>query len=106
MRAKPTRVRRVPQIWLTYDELGVLMNCDPMSARATAIAVGLDRRRSRDGKTRAKLSPSLTDAFLEGVLQHRLDQAVAGCAADLRAMHDRMATQPAASPQPARFIAG
>jgi hypothetical protein len=106
MRAKLARVLRVPQIWLTYDELGVMMNCDPVRARATAIAIGLDRRRSRDGKTRAKLSPSLSEAFLEGILQHRLEQEVAACAADLRAMRDRMATEPAALPELPRLIAG
>lgn len=106
MRGESTRVPRVPQIWLTYDELGVLMNCDPACARETAIAFALDRRKSRDGKTRAKLSPSLTEAFLEGILQHRLEQEIAACAADLRAVRERMATQPTASPELPRIIAG
>lgn len=100
------RVPRVPQIWLTYDELGVLMNCDPVRARASAIAIRLDRRRSRDGKTRAKLSPSLAEAFLDGILQHRLQQEVAACAADLQSMRDRMAPQSTVSPQLPRLIAG
>jgi hypothetical protein len=81
----------VPQIWLTYDELAALMDCDPAAARNAAAAIPLDRRRSRDGYTRAKLSPSLIEAFLDAVLQQRLEQQVAACAGDLRAMHDRMA---------------
>jgi hypothetical protein len=83
--------RTVPQIWLTYDELAALMNCDAASARTAAAAMRLDRRRSRDGYTRAKLTPSLADAFLDGVLQQRLEREIAACASDLWAMRDRMA---------------
>lgn len=84
----------MPQIWLTYDELAALMDCDPRTARNAAATIPLDRRRSRDGHTRAKLSPSLTEAFLDAVMQQRLDRQVAACAVDLRAIHDRMSTPP------------
>ena len=40
----------MPQIWLTYDELAALMNCNPARAREAAIAFRLDRRKSRDGR--------------------------------------------------------
>jgi hypothetical protein len=81
----------VPQIWMTYDELAVLMECDPTAARAAAEALPLDRRRSRDGQTRAKLSPSLAEAFMERQMRLRLECAVDGCVGELAAMYDRMA---------------
>ena len=54
----------MPQIWLTYDELAALMDCNPADARRAALAIRLDRRKSRDGQTRVKLTPSLADALL------------------------------------------
>lgn len=95
----------MPQIWLTYDELAALINCDPARAREAAMAFRLDRRKSRDGQTRAKLTPPLAEAFLHEVLRQRLDQEVAACTGDLRAMHERMAGA-AAVPQHRRVIAG
>ena len=80
----------MPQIWMTYDELAVLMKCNPTDARAVAATLPLDRRRSRDGQTRAKLSPSLVEAFMQSQLHLRLEDAVDDCAGDLAAMHDRM----------------
>jgi hypothetical protein len=81
----------VPQIWLTYDELAALMDCDPAAARSAALAIRLDRRKSRDGQTRAKLTPSLTVALLDIMLEQRLEREIAACARDLRAMRKRMA---------------
>jgi hypothetical protein len=101
-----TGVSGVPQIWLTYDELADLMNCDPAGARGAAAAIRLDRRKSRDGQTRAKLTPSLAEAFLEGILRQRLEQEIAARAGDLRAMHERMARHSAALPQLRSGIAG
>jgi hypothetical protein len=97
---------RVPQIWLTYDELATLMNCDPARAREAAIVSRLDRRKSRDGQTRAKLTPPLAEAFLREVLRQRLDQEIAACAGDLRVMRDRMAEGAAAVLPHRRVIAG
>jgi hypothetical protein len=88
----------VPQIWLTYDELAALMDCDRASARAAAVAVRLDRRKSRDGQTRAKLTPSLTEAFLERMLRQRLGQEIATCAGDLQVLREHMTARPAAPP--------
>lgn len=85
----------MPQIWLTYDELAAIMGCDPAGARGAALAIWLDRRKSRDGRTRAKLTPSLTEAFLDGLLQRRLEQEIAACAGDLRAIRERMAARSA-----------
>lgn len=88
----------MPQIWLTYDELAALMDCDWAEARGAAAAIPLDRRKSRDGHTRAKLTPSLTEAFLDGVLQQRLEPEIAACASDLRTIHERMAERSVALP--------
>ena len=81
----------VPQIWLTYEELAAFLNCPTSGARATAIAIGLDRRKSRDGRTRTKLTPPLAAAFVERLMQQHVQQAVATCAISLHAMCDRMA---------------
>jgi hypothetical protein len=85
----------VPQIWLTYDELAALMDCDAATARGTAAAIGLDRRKCHDGCTRAKLNPSLMEVFLDRILGRYLQQEIDTCAADLRSMRDHMAARPA-----------
>jgi hypothetical protein len=90
----------MPQIWLTYDELAVLMDCDRWQARDAAASIPLDRRKSRDGQTRAKLTPPLIEAFFDKVLRQRLGQSVADCAADLWAMRDQMAARPGPRPHP------
>ena len=76
----------MPQIWLTYDELAVLMKCDPIAARAVTAMLPLDRRRSRDGQARAKLSPSLAEAFMESQAHLRVERVIDGCAGDLTAI--------------------
>ena len=96
----------MPQIWLTYDELAVLMNCDPASARNAAAAFRLDRRKSRDGQTRSKLTQPLVEAFLDKVLQKHLEREIAACAGDLRAMRERMAGQSAALTEIELAVAG
>lgn len=92
----------MPQIWMTYDELAALMDCDKAEARGAAVAMRLDRRRSRDGQTRAKLTPSLAEALLDGMLAQRLEREVAACAGDLRAMSARMTQR---TPTPAKIRA-
>jgi hypothetical protein len=93
----------MPQIWLTYDELAAVMDCDPADARGAAIAIGLDRRRCRDGYTRAKLSPPLVEAFLDDVLRLRLEQEVGTCASDLHAIREHMAERSASRIRSARL---
>jgi hypothetical protein len=95
----------VPQIWLTYDELAALMNCDSAGARSAAVALRLDRRRSRDGQTRAKLTQPLVDAFLERILREHIERDLAACASALRATHQEMA-RPSAPPPRASANAG
>ena len=81
----------MPQIWLTYDEFAALMDCDEAEARLHAATLPLDRRRSRDGRTRVKLNPSLTEAFLDHLARHHLDRQLTACAGDLAAMREKMA---------------
>jgi hypothetical protein len=88
----------VPQIWLTYEELAALMDCDLAEARGAAAAIPLNRRKSRDGRTRAKLNSSLTEAFLDATLQQRVEQEIAACASDLRTIQERMAGRAVALP--------
>lgn len=90
----------VPQFWLDYDELGALLGCDAAQARAAAAAIPLDRRKSRDGRTRAKLDGELVARFLDRLVEGHVDERLRACAADLRAVHALMATQvlPAAVP--------
>ena len=106
MAAEYWRVSDVPQIWLTYDELAALMDCDPARARGAAAAIRLDRRKSRDGHTRAKLPPALAEAFLQGILRQHLEREIAACAGDLRAMRERMAARSDALPRLRSAIAG
>lgn len=84
----------MPQIWMTYEEIGALLDCDAITARARVAAMPLDRRRSRDGHTRAKLNAKLTAIFLDRVARLWLDREIANCAADLFEMRDRMAARP------------
>lgn len=61
----------MPQIWLTYDELGDYFGCSPERARADAVANGSDRRRCHDGLTRVKLRPATAVAFIERIAANR-----------------------------------
>jgi hypothetical protein len=55
----------LPQIWMTYEELAGMLNCSIMGARERARLECLDRKISRDGKKRAKLSPAMVGIFIE-----------------------------------------
>lgn len=63
----------MPQIWMTYDELGALYGCGALEARERAIHLSLDRRKSRDGATRVKLDLALTAKFLASVREADFD---------------------------------
>jgi len=78
----------MPQIWMTYEEIAGLIGCAPEEACARAIDAHLDRKRSRDGKTRVKLGPAWTAVFIARLRGESdpLDPAIA----ELRAMHARM----------------
>jgi len=78
----------MPQIWMTYEELAGMLDCTVMEARERVHLERLDRKISRDGKKRAKLSVALTGIFIERIKTSTIamDQAVE----DLRAVHDLM----------------
>lgn len=79
----------MPQIWMTYDELGRLCDCDSSEARLRAIHLSLDRRKSRDGTTRVKLDLALTAKFFASVRESDFD--LDGAIEALQATHRRMA---------------
>jgi hypothetical protein len=89
----------VPQIWLTYSEFAALIDCDPAEARKASIAAGLDRRKSRDGETRIKLTPQLATAFLDIFMQRSLERQMTDCVSDLRTTHELMQKQLVVTPK-------
>ena len=54
----------MPQVWLSYDEIGQWLRCDTGETAAHVLRKGWSRRRCSDGLTRVKLPPTLTGAFL------------------------------------------
>lgn len=54
----------MPQIWMTYIELGSLLECSPNEAREQAKAVYADRKVSRDGLSRVKLNAAWMELFI------------------------------------------
>lgn len=89
----------MPQIWMTYGELAGLLGCGWDEARDRIRRDGLDRRKSRDGRMRVKLSLELAGLFiakLKGEMQSQtLDEAVDS----LRGVHAAMATYEDRLPQ-------
>jgi hypothetical protein len=78
----------MPQIWMTYDELATLSGCTAAEARLQALQLSLDRRKSRDGNTRVKLSPALMGRFFETIRE--TDPALDDAIAALRETHRQM----------------
>ena len=78
----------MPQIWMTYEELAGMLDCTVMEARERVHLERLDRKISRDGKKRAKLSVAMTNIFIEQIKTGALamDQTVG----DLRTIHGLM----------------
>ncbi len=54
----------MPQIWLTYDELGAMFRTTAAAARDGVIENDWPRRRCSDGLTRAKLPPAAAHEFM------------------------------------------
>lgn len=92
----------MPQIWMTYQELGKLCGFGADEARLQAQQLLLDRRRSRDGHTRVKLNAMLTICFIETIRKSEFDSDEAVAA--LRDTHREMAR--GFSPRSAAFRRG
>jgi hypothetical protein len=73
---------------MTYDELATLVGCGAAEARMQVMHLSLDRRKSRDGNTRVKLSLALMARFFETIREGEfgLDDAVTA----LRETHRQM----------------
>ena len=95
----------MPQIWLTYDELGDLIGSDVAAARAVAHDIPLDRRKSHDGCTRVKLNAQLIEVFLDQLLRHWVDHNLSTCADELHDLRRRMARRAFATDCAANAIA-
>jgi hypothetical protein len=54
----------MPQIWLTYDELGTFFGLSAEAARGDAIERGWSRRRCSDGLTRVKMPPGTAHLYM------------------------------------------
>lgn len=78
----------MPQIWMTYDELAALLGCETNDVRIQALQRALDRKRSRDGHTRAKLDVLWMARFYAAIRDAHpvLDQAIR----DLQKTHREM----------------
>ena len=57
----------MPQVWLTYEEIGAHYACTCAEARQDSIDAGWDRRVSRDGATRVKLPPATAIEYMRAV---------------------------------------
>jgi len=54
----------MPQLWLTFDEIADLFDCDSAGARSRVIANQWERRRCHDGLTRAQLPSEAAHEFM------------------------------------------
>jgi hypothetical protein len=75
----------MPQIWMTYEELAALLDCTVVDARKRVHLEHLDRKLSRDGKKRVKLSLAMIGIFIERI--KTIDYATDLVVGDLRQVH-------------------
>jgi hypothetical protein len=75
----------MPQIWMTYEELAGMLDCPVTEARERIRLECLDRKISRDGKTRVKLSAAMVGLFIERL--KTIDVAIDRAVEDLRHVH-------------------
>jgi hypothetical protein len=54
----------MPQVWVTYQELGELLDSNEHAARGRAIQCGWRRRECRDGLARVKLPPAMAHEYM------------------------------------------
>ena len=86
----------MPQIWMTYHEIADMIGCDLETARSATIQRALDRKKSRDGMTRAKLDPELMGVFIAVIRNADPDMDLA--VRELRNMHQAMLRNEVNSP--------
>jgi hypothetical protein len=91
----------MPQLWLTFEEIADLFDCDAAGARSRVIANQWERRRCHDGLTRAQLPSEAAHEFmLRYTRKHEspdatvdeFDAARAGCVSDAGGALDRYPT--------------
>jgi hypothetical protein len=75
----------MPQIWMTYEELAGLLDCNAMEARSRVHLERLDRKISRDGQKRAKLNMAMMGIFIARIKMS--DDAADRAIEDLRQAH-------------------
>lgn len=75
----------MPQIWMTYEELAGMLDCTMMEVRERVHLERLDRKISRDGKKRAKLSPAMVSIFVERL--NTIDFTINRAVDELRHVH-------------------
>ena len=75
----------MPQIWMTYEELAGMLDCTILEVRELVHLERLDRKISRDGKKRAKLSPAMVGIFVERL--NTIDLTIDRAVDELRDVH-------------------
>jgi hypothetical protein len=90
----------MPQIWMTYEELAEMLICPVTEARERVHLERLDRKISRDGKPRVKLSMAMIGIFVERL--KTIDLAMDCAVEDLRHVHGLM-SEGAQQPKPLRL---
>lgn len=78
----------MPQIWLTYDEMGRFLDTSAEEARLGAIEARLDRRQCSDGYSRIKLPADMVARYLVHCLAEQ--SAVSGGGQPLDALADQL----------------
>ena len=81
----------MPQIWMTYEELAVMLDCTVTEVRERIHVERLDRKISRDGKKRAKLSLAMVGIFIERL--KTIDSVTDLAVGDLQKVHGVMREQ-------------
>jgi hypothetical protein len=93
----------MPQLWMTYEELGELFYGNAVTARDHVIANQWERRRCSDGVTRAVVPPN---AMLEFMLAYIAKQHGHSDSGVIDAHHDENAASGAIQSNDFRFCRG
>jgi hypothetical protein len=82
----------MPQIWMTYGELAGLLGCGLDEVPERIRRDSLDRRKSRDGQTRVKLSLHLAGLFIEKLKSEPQQPALEEAIDTMRRLYAEMAS--------------